>query len=349
MALKKPIVNVDGISQAAKTYDPQLRALPYVKLNDVAGILRLNIQEVENEDVVTTLQRKAGATGPYKPGMLIDYQEEMMKFFEATLKPVLTVAKSKDNISLYTDKKILTLAGKAVDNKTKNHPLEMLIVNNSIISHAEDVVYSLFFAERDESVFSPMTAFDGFFTKLDVFTTAGLISTGNKNLKISGAFADPTTETDYSAYDSLVDWLGDAHSSLRTSQGGAPLLTCAQTVIKAARAALRLRLKMTEYPTVARLLECLREDAFIPGLEFNTHEAVGKGSKLMLHKPGLFDIGFNTQVAAQFCQVRAIFEDPNDMQFWIQAAYDTRIQDINPKVFYTNEQTNTAMNLAGDY
>jgi hypothetical protein len=345
----KPIVNTDGISQAAKTYDPLLRVLPYVKLNEVAGILRLNIQEVENEDVVTTLNRKAGATGPYKPGMDIDYQEEMMKFFEATLKPVLTVAKSKDNITLYTDKKILTLAGKAVDNKAKNHPLEMLIVNNAIISHAEDVTYSLFFAERDESVFSPMTAFDGYFTKLDVFTTAGLIAVANKNLKNTGAFAAPASETDYTSYDKLVDWLADAHPSLRSSQGGAPLLTCAQTIIKSARSALRMKLKLQEYPSTARLLECLREDAFIPGLEFNTHEAVGTGSKLMLHKPGLFDIGFNTQAAAQFCQVRAIFPDPNDIQFWIQAAYDTRIQNIHPKVFYTNEQSNAPMNLAGDY
>ena len=349
MAVTKPIVNVDGITQAAKTYDPVLRALPYVTLNEGAAILKLNIQEVDNEHVLTNVRRQAGSTGPYTPGMTINYKEEMAKFFETSLKPVLVVSKTKDNITKYTDKKVLTLGGKQVDNKSKTHPLEKLIVMNEIISHSEDVLYSLFFAERDNAVFSPMTAFDGFYTKLDVFTVAGLISTANKNLENTGAFAVPTVETDYTAYEKLVDWIGSSNSLLRSSKGGAPLLTLSETVIKAARAAFRFKLKQHAYPTTQELLESLREDAFCPGLTFNTHEALGTGSKLMLHKPNMFDIGFNTQSAAQFCQVRNIYEDPNDIQFWIQSAYDTRIQDIHPKVFKTNEQSNTALNLAGDY
>lgn len=344
-----PIVNVDGISQAAKTYDPILRALPAYSLNEAAAILMLNVMEVENEDIATSFRRKAGATGAYKPGMVIDYKAEIGKFFESSLKPQLVVSKTKDNITRYTDKKILMLAGKQVDNKTKKHPLEQMIVMNEIKSHGEDVVFSLFFAERDEAAFNPLAAFDGFYTKLDVLTTAGLISVANKNLKNTGAFAMPVDENDTDAYGKLVEWLGTQHAMLRSSQGGAPILTCAQTVIKAARAALRNKLKNFDYPDTAKLLESLREDAYIPGLTFATHEALGTGSKLMLHKPGLFDVGFNTQAAAQFCQVRQIFEDPNEFQFWIQAAYDTRIKDIHPKLFCTNEQTNVALDLAGDY
>lgn len=343
------IVNVEGISQAAKTYDPVLRVLPFVSLSEVGTTLRLNIQEVENEDVVTNFRRKAGATGAYKPGMDIDYKAEIGKFFETTLKPQLVVAKTKDNITKYTDKKILMLAGKQVDSKTKKHPLEQMIVMNEIKSHGEDVVFSLFFAERDETVFNPMAAFDGFFTKLDMLTTSGLISIANKNLANTGAFVMPVDASSTEAYEKLVEWIGSSHSMLRSSVGGAPLLTVSQTVIKAARAALRNKLKAFDYPDTNKLLECLREDAYAPGLTFNTHEALGTGSKLMLHKPGLFDVGFNTKAAAQFCQVRAIYEDPNEYQFWIQAAYDTRISDVHPKLFRTNEQSNTALDLAGDY
>lgn len=345
----KPIVNTDGISQAAKTYDPILRSLPYVSLAEVGAALHLNIMEVENEDVVTSRRRQAGSTGPYKVGMEINYKEEILKFFESSLKPELVVSKTKDNITKYTDKKILMLGGKAVDNKTKKHPLEQLIVESEIISHAEDVVYSLFFAERNEDVFSPMTAFDGFFTKLDILTTAGLISTANGNLANTGAFASLADQNDYSQYEKLVQWIGDSHPLLRSSKGGAPILKCAQTVISAARADLRKKLKTQEYPSVQRLIECLREDAFCPGLTHDFHEALGTGSKMMLTKPNLFDVGFNTAAAAQFCQVRAIFADPNDIQFWIQAAYDTRIIDVHPKLFRVNEQSNTALDLAGDY
>lgn len=343
------IVNIDGISQAAKTYDPVLRVLPFTSLSEVGATLGLNIQEVENEDVVTNFRRKAGGTGAYKPGMEINYKAEIGKFFETTLKPQIVVSKTKDNISRYSEKKILMLAGKQVDNKSKKHPLEQLIVMNEIKSHGEDVVYSLFFAERDETAFNPMAAFDGFFTKLDLLVTGGLISAGNKNLATTGEFAMPVDENDTDAYENLVEFLGSSHNLLRSSVGGAPLMTTAQTVIKAARAALRNKLKSFDYPDTAKLLESIREDAFIPGLQFNTHEALGTGSKVMLHKPGLFDVGFNTKSAAQFCQVRPIYEDPNEFQFWIQAAYDTRISDVHPKLFRMNEQTNTALDLAGDY
>jgi hypothetical protein len=47
--------------------------------------------------------------------------------------------------------------------------------------------------------------------------------------------------------------------------------------------------------------------------------------------------------------VRNIEKDPNEVQFWVQSAVDTRIQDIHPKVFMTNDQINTVENLAGDY
>lgn len=69
----------------------------------------------------------------------------------------------------------------------------------------------------------------------------------------------------------------------------------------------------------------------------------------MLMKDGLLDFGWNTQRATQFVQVRDPFEDPNDVQFWLQAAYGTRIQDWHEKVFRINDQTNECINLAGDY
>lgn len=61
------------------------------------------------------------------------------------------------------------------------------------------------------------------------------------------------------------------------------------------------------------------------------------------------DLAFNTQAAARFCQIRDIYEDPNEWQFWLQSGYDTRINDWHEKVFCTNEQKNEGLDLAGDY
>ena len=98
-----------------------------------------------------------------------------------------------------------------------------------------------------------------------------------------------------------------------------------------------------------RMIECLREDALCRTLNVVTHEALGRGSRLTLQKEGNMDFAFNTQAASKFCQIRDIYEDPNEWQFWLQAGYDTRVNDWHEKVFRTNEQKNESLDLAGDY
>ena len=343
------IIDVAALTEAAKTYDSVLRVLPFFSLEECASALRLNVQEVENEHVIVNKRRLAGATGPYKQGMNITYKTEIAKFYESALKPELIVSKTKDNILNYQDKKVLVSAGSTLDLKSKKHPLEQMIVQDEVRSHAEDVVFSLFFAERDENVFSPATAFTGFFPAMDMLVTEGYIAAGQKNLVNTGAFAEPANDTDYSAYEKLVDWIGSSHPMLRSSQGGTPQLLLSQAVLKAVRNAMRKKLRMFDYPSMEQVLQSVRDDAFCPGLLFSTHEALGTGSKLVLQKVGNMDIGFNTGRSNQFMQVRNIFEDPNEVQFWIEAAYGVRIRDVHEKVFRTNEQVNTGLNLAGDY
>jgi len=90
-----PILTVAALTEAAKTYDPILRTLPFFSLDALAAKLKLNIQQVENEDVIVNMRRKAGGTGPYSPGMAITYDPEIAKFFESNLKPEMVVFKIK--------------------------------------------------------------------------------------------------------------------------------------------------------------------------------------------------------------------------------------------------------------
>ena len=179
--------------------------------------------------------------------------------------------------------------------------------------------------------------------------TRGDVNAARGNFAISGEFAAPTSDTDYTAYENLVEWIGGANTYLRSSIGGVPQLLCAETVLKAARSALRNKLRMQEYPSMQRMLELLREDAMCPNLIVSSHEALGQGSRLTLQKVGNIDVAFNTQAASKFCQIRDIYEDPNEWQFWLQAGYDTRINDWHEKVFRCNEQKNESLDLAGDY
>ena len=343
------IIDVAALTEAARQYDPILRTLPFFSLEAGAIALGLNIQEVENEHVVVNRRRQAGSTGPYKQGMSITYKEEIAKFFESMLKPELVVSKTKDNILNYKEKKVLVQAGTPLDLKSKVHPLAQMIVEDEVKSHAEDVLFALFFAERNEDVFSPATAFTGFYPALDMLVTEGYIASGQHNIGTTGAFTNANSDTDYAAYEKLVEFIGTAHPLLRSSIGGIPQLLIPQNVIAAARTAFRRKVRTLDYPSTAQMLEALREDAYCPDLEFATHQALGVGSKLVLQKKGNMDIGFNTGKSNQFMQVRNPFEDPNEVQFWIEAAYGVRIRDVHAKVFKTNEQTNVGLDLAGDY
>ena len=204
-------------------------------------------------------------------------------------------------------------------------------------------------AERDEDSSSPSGAFDGLFTKIDMLITGGDVNAARGNFAQSGLFVTPTSDTDYAAYENLVEWIGGANTYLRSSKSGIPQLQCAETVLKAARAALRNKLRMQEYPSMQRMIELLREDAMCPALEIVSHEALGQGSRLVLQKKGNMDVAFNTQAATKFCQIRDIYEDPNEWQFWLQTGYDTRIRDWHEKAFRCNEQKNESLDLAGDY
>jgi hypothetical protein len=339
-------VNIDGLSRAAITYNNLLRELPYFKLNEIAKNLRLNIISVQGEDVLISKRRKAGVLRPYSPGLTLGNEQELMKFFEAKLKPELTYAEINENITSYKEKKVVSNQGEMLDNKSKKHPLELIILRDMVISYAEDVAFQLFFAERDTAILSPSTAFTGFNPRLDILVAAGEISAAKGNLKTTGTFDLPADETDTDAYLKLVDFLSSAHPLMRK---GECLLYAADKPLKAALKAYTNIVRYHQNPTMEDMLNKLRSDVELPNLQVLRDPILGTGDRLLLMQPGNLDLGVNNEGDAGYVQVRNPYKDPNIVQYWIQAAYDTRVNDVHQKLFMMNEQVNTGVNLAGDY
>ncbi len=339
-----PIVNVASLTRTSKQYNNVLRELPFFKLQEKAKKLKLNILSVQGEDVLINVRRKADILRPYKPGLTLGQQKELKKFFETKLKPETVYADLYDNILNYKEKNVLSNAGEVVNNKTKKHPLEYFICKNMVISFSEDLLFNLFTGQRDDSVQSSTTAFNGINYKIDALIAQGEISAANGNLINSGDFS--TLEAKVDDYQVLVDWLRQAHPMLRS---GDVLLYASEAPITLVRTAYKERVKAFQYPTLEQVTESLRSDANIPGLQIITDETLGVGNNLKLMKPGLLDVGFNNVTDNDYVQVRNIEKDPNEVQFWIQSAIDTRIQDVHQKVFMTNQVKNTAISLAGDY
>ncbi len=342
--MSETIIKIEDLQNEAKNYDGVLRALPFLKLEELRN-MGVNLVDVQGKDVITNRRRAGGILGPYSQGQ-IKYNQELGKIVEMTLEPTLTAAAFRDNIQNYKAKKIVGNKAAAPDNKTKEHPLERQIIEDVVITVGEDVLFSSFFAERDETVKSPMTAFTGFFPILDECIAKGMISADEGNLVATGAFADPAgDDTDTSAYDLAVEFLGSAHPLLK--RGGANFAYSTAWLQKVKRAYMN-RVKNQKI-TNEDVFAALRDDAFFDNLNPVKHPAYGIGDRLMVYKPGLLDLGMDTQSASQFVEVRKPFEDPNEIQYWIQFGVGTRVRDIHSKVLLINDQANSASALSGDY
>lgn len=341
-------VNIEKLTSAARTYAPAYTALTYHTFSEVAAKLGIRVVNVDGEHVLVNRRHKAGILAPYKIGLPETQAAEVMKFVEMKLKPELTYADVRDNVTAYDNIEIIAdgVSPSVMDNKTKKHPYEMLLISGIVTSFGEDVIASMFFAERDPNTKSPLTAFNGFGMKRDALVAAGLISASEGNLTTTGAFEAPTSSTDSTAYDKLVSFIASADPMLRAREAH---LKITEDALLKVRAGYKNKVRAFSDPTLAEVIERLKDDANCPHLVVQSHVALGRGSGLYLTAPGMFDFGVGKQDDQEFVQVRSFGADPNDVQFWIQASYDTRFNDVHRKVFHTNEQKNTGMELAGDY
>lgn len=82
---KQGILDIEKLNRYAKDYDNVLRTLPYFTFQEFAAAMKLNVIEIENEDVIVNARRKAGHTGPYKAGAEIKYPDEIGKLVEIVL------------------------------------------------------------------------------------------------------------------------------------------------------------------------------------------------------------------------------------------------------------------------
>lgn len=253
--MSQKLIDVSKLNQTLITYDKALRALPFATLQEVAAKLGLNVMDLQGKHALINERRRAGGTQSYKIGKNFRLVDKLLGYEPSVIEPKDVVCITKENSQKYDDGELLIVGGQPVSNINKKHPLETRVAFTLVKSHVEDVVYTLFHAERDEDSTSPSGAFDGLFTKADMLITTGDVNAARGNFAPSGLFALPTKDTDSAAYENLVEWIGGANTYLRSSKSGIPQLLCAETVLIAARSALRNKLSMQEYPSMQRMIE----------------------------------------------------------------------------------------------
>jgi len=340
-----PIISIDGLNRTSEKYNPVLQVLPFEMLEAVLSALELNLLEVAGKDTFVTFNRKGGISKPYVAGT-IDYGD-LGKATERSLEVQTAYAALKDHIMNYKGSLIASNSPESekVNNMSKKHPLEFLILREKIKTISEDIINALFFAERDVLDKSPMGMFDGFGKLIANEITAGEVAVAKGNMFSTGAIVAPATTTDTAAYDKLVAFIRSAHPFLRKD---CVLYMSDQTLFHA-QDALGNKIPGKDVMEFDIFLSHLKGKTSTPNLKIKTHYALGSGDQLILTTPRNFDFGMNTKGDNKFVQVRNPFEDPNLVQFWSQWEAGARIRYIHPKMFMVNDGVPVSTELSGDY
>jgi hypothetical protein len=338
------IINIADLQREAKTYEPMLQTLPFSTLQEPLTALGINLVEVKDKNIFIAFERKGGSSRPYVAGALDFGDAEAGKVKERELKVYAAVLCLKDNVRNYKDYTVIT-GQKPTDNQAKEHPLGQTILTEVVKTMTEDTIDGMFHMVRNESDLSPMGMADGFFEQLQNDVDDGEISVAKGNQVNTGAIVEPASASDTDAIDQVVEFVQASDPKLRKLCN---LMIDNQTLYYVLKA-LENKTINHQLITFQTLVDYLRSICLAPNLNVVTHSCLGTGGKLMLTLPFNMDLGLKTVTDLDFLQVRALYEDPNEVQFWGQFELGSRVRLINKKAFQMNEQTNTAVPLSGDY
>ncbi len=338
-------ITLDAIASAAVQEDKILRALPFMVLRPKLEELGVILLEAKVKNRKTVFRRKGSISGPYKIGGTNELLDKaILKAVNRDLDPEPCYAALIDNIMNYRNLQVIGIPG-TVDNKTKKHGLEFMILKAVIDTVGEDIIDALFHAERDEDGDSPLEMFDGFNTIIDKEIVAGDISVSKGNLVETGAITAPVDGDDTDAYDAVEAFVHAANPFLKKNG----ILYITPDALFSATKALGNKIKYKTAWAFAEFQEHLAQSANAPKLKIISDPALGSGSRLKLTVPGNLDFGISAQDDTTFIDVAKAFNDPNIVRYWLQYQAATRITDTHAKVFCVNEQVNTAVALSGDY
>ncbi len=338
-----PVLNQTQITNLAVNYQNDLRTLPYIILEEELKKIGITLMQVIKKDIKTKQRRKGGYLKPYDGS--INNVTEVLKFVEAALQVEKCYASILDNVTNYDDKKLLgkPIAGTG-KNQSKEHPFEKIVIEAIARTIAEDIADSMFFAERNTSVLSPLGTFNGFNKHITNAITADDISVGNKNLINIGTLSAPTDENDTDAIDKTIEFVRSADIQLKRKPS---ILQITPLTYQYLVDALENRLKYKTYDINA-VAEYINQKCQTK-LTLGVGDILGSGTRLTLTAPDNYDFGMDTFSDSSFIQARFPFENPNIIQWWVQCDLGTRITDFDKKVYCISDGTVVATQLSGDY
>lgn len=336
-------VDITTLQETALRLDKDLKLLPVTVLREELGRLGIALlPNVQYKDVRTNFERKGGIMKPYVADATV-VNSDAGQAIESILEVYDAYASVKDNVRNYKTTVIGPdqLLGK---NTSKKHPWQKTMLWAIVSTFGEDLGDCLFGGTRNASGTTPKDLFNGFDTLLTTKVSASEISASLGNLYATGAITAPSSATDTDAFDQLWEMYTNAHVALQRVN---TVMLVPFDVYHAFQAAHFNKFKYA--PKADEFNRTILEGSggkckIVPS------PFLGSGDRVILTVPGNFDFGMDSLKDQQFVQVRDPYEDPNQIQFWIQGSYGVRINSINKKKLLINDGTpiHTA-SFAGDY
>lgn len=334
-------VTVSSLTESAIIYQKDLRHLPYAVLREELGRLGINLYpNVQHKDVITEFLRKQGIMAPYASSISIS-NSLLGKTRERVLELKSAYASVKDNVKNY--KNTFIGANELLVNQTKKNPMEFDILMGIVRTFTEDLMDTIFGGVYNGSGTTPLDCFDGLYALIDAEIIAGTIAAAEGNYHAMGSLAAPTSDSDYTAFNSvLAMWrAGDPMLRQKPSRMYMPwdVFSHVQDAI------------FNKYKQKPTADDYNRFD--LPGSGGRCLMVpcnfMGTGEQVILTVPENIDFGMNSLGDADFVQVRNPYEDPNEVQYYIQGDYGMRIRSSHKKVFMVSDGASTPAQLSGDY
>lgn len=345
-------ISVEKIQQAAVTYDPVLRYLPHVELESFIQEMHFNLQTVTEEDRIINMRRRGDLLRPYRGRVSKEAgKDEILRPEESVLSPRMGYLTITDNIQNYRDKKLLMKEGRTLTGENKKHPYEYEILKSIVKTFVEDFTLAIPHAKEElDNDTSPLTIFDGYNAIIDRLVGETKISGGKGNLiEVDNLVPHDETEAEKKKpLDALIGFVRALNPMLRS---GALDIIVPMDTLNYILDAFELRRVSQGDISREKLAEFVRDKCGLgqtPSIISNP--IIGKGTRLIATRPGNITVGVSAPADMQFVQVRSVYEDPNLVQYWMQAQMGVRIDNWNSKMFAVSNGTITfPTGLEGDY
>ncbi len=303
---------INRLAQAAVDYDRTLRLLPYIDLQKQCREMGIELLKINGEGHVRqNLLRYGNVLRPYDKCHTPE-ENSLGRTETRELELHTGVINYLENVQDYAHDRAYDSLTRRVDNRGKQSPYEVEILEGIARTLSEDIFLSLCSSSRAEG-----GVFDGFHTQILQEVKGGGISEEKHNLVTLRM--DAQSIVIENAHPLLFE--GDLHVYMGRTQ----YIRMAQKVTP-----------MHGLPTQALLESLIAAGNAVRG-RVHIHQSPIFEGMTIFAKAGILQLGVKDPKDEQFVQVIPQPDDPNSIRYWIQTSVGVRIASLSGRAFACSE------------